>query len=307
MFRVIGDFFNKTASLIGWIFILGFAAIIVIVAIGLNAVKDKAPGLIDFGGERAVAVIELKGEIGDMINASDFREQLMRQVRNPHIQGIVVRVESPGGTVGASEEIFHTIKKARETKPVVCSLGDIAASGGLYVAMGCERIITNRGTLTGSIGVIMMIPNFSSIMTRFDLEMNVVKSGNLKDAGSPFKKFADSDREFFQRLVAQTHEQFVKAVSESRGLSVDQVKQFADGRILLGEEAVELKLVDEVGDTYRAAQVVLERKGIAGEPSIVYPERKRGLQRFLDSMVESKIFTFLKSRSGVELRYEMLI
>ena len=143
-------------------------------------------------------------------------------------------------------------------------------------------------------------------MSKFDLEMTVIKSGDYKDTGSPFRKVSDADKELLQKLVGQTHEQFMQEVSAARGIPLEDVRKFSDGRIILGEQAVGLKLADEVGDVYRAAQVAIELCGLTGEPDIFYPERKEGIEKFLDQMIQSKLFSLFKTVNSMELRYQLL-
>ncbi|MCC6932646.1 MAG: signal peptide peptidase SppA [Deltaproteobacteria bacterium] len=304
----IGSFFNGIAAALGWLFIifnvLLLMAVLSIIGGGSVELDDLTSKL---KSDKVVAVLNLEGEIGSMINVSEFREELDKQVNNSKVKGIVVRIDSPGGTVGGSEDLYYAIKSAKEKKPVICSLGDVAASGGLYVASACDKVVTNKGTLTGSIGVIMMMPNFSSIMSKYDLEMTVIKSGEFKDSGSPFRKLSDSDRELLQTLVGESHNQFVQAVAQGRGLKEEDVRKFADGRIILGEDAVALGLADEIGDVSKAAKLVLAKLSLEGEPEVVYPEKKKGFEKLVDNLVKSKLFSiFTSSYNGAQLRYQWI-
>lgn len=231
--------------------------------------------------DRAVGVIDLSGEI---MTSDQFYREMKQYVDSDKIKGIVVRIDSPGGAVGASEEIYRFIKNARETKPVVCTMGSIAASGGLLASLGCQKVFVNPGTLTGSIGVILAVPNFSGIMQRFDVKMNVIKSGELKDAGSPFREMTPEDRAFLQSVINAAYQDFLNLVATSRGLEVETVRKFADGRIISGSQAVALGLVDETGGLQEAAKAVLEIASIEGEPEILLPEKKSGFRAFLDGM-----------------------
>lgn len=287
---------NKIVVFLGWIFlsIVSSLAVIVLVTIFLfsrNSVKIE--DLQDLDKGNAVAVVELKGEI---FNADNLREQLEQFVSQKNIKAIVLRIESPGGTLGASEEIYQLIKDASKEKPVVCSLGSIAASGGLYVANACNKIVAHRGTITGSIGVIFMTPYFGNILERFGLKMNVIKSGVFKDAGSPFREMTEEDRGILQGVVDQGYEQFVQIIAKSRKLPVEEIKKFADGRILLGEKALELGLIDYLGGTKRAAKVALGLAGIEGEePKLVYNNPPSGFIALLRNLPNSKLFYELDS------------
>ncbi len=238
----------------------------------LSAIKAKG----DFG----VALVELTGEI---LTADEFRSVLKRAVESPKIKSIVVRIDSPGGAVAASEEMYRLIKDAGEKKPIVCSMGNLAASGGLFAALGCKKVVANESTLTGSIGVIVMTPNFRTMMDKFGFAMNVVKSGKFKDTGSPFREFSEEDRAFMQGLIDETYMQFVRRVSEARGIAIEDVKKFADGRIILGSQAKELGLVDEIGGIERAAKLSLELAGIQAEPELIRVKKPGGLVSFLSS------------------------
>lgn len=201
-------------------------------------------------------------------------------VENDKIKAIVARIDSPGGSVGASEEILRAIKRADAQKPVVCSLGNLAASGGLYSAVGCRKIFTNKGTLTGSIGVIFMTPNVSQVIERLGFKMRVIKSGQFKDAGSPFRPSTAEDEALLQALVDSSYEQFLDAIVENRSLDEASVRSFADGRVILGEQAVALGLVDEVGGVEDAAMLALELSGDTSgeEPELVRIPQPKGIR-----------------------------
>lgn len=259
-----------------------FGAFVALLAVlGLVLEMDEDEDLqISPDTKHAVAVVPLEGEI---FSPDQFRKQLASRVKNKEVKAIVVRIDSPGGGVGASEEIYRDIKLANEKKPVVCSLGGVAASGGFYAAMGCRKIVTNAGTLSGSIGVIVMLPGVRQIADRVGFEMNVIKSGKFKDSGSPFRPMDENDRGLFQTLVNNSYEQFVKVVSDARNIPIDQVKTVADGRVILGEELVRLKMADEIGGIERAASIALEETGDKNTPEILFPKRKHGLGAILDT------------------------
>ena len=226
-------------------------------------------------GKYKVAVIELTGEIQD---SKETLKQLHKQIGDESINGIVLRVDSPGGVVGPSQEIYQAVKRLKELKPIVASYGALAASGGLYASIGATKIVAQPGTLTGSIGVLMQFPNFTDVASKVGATMITIKSGKLKDAGNPFRQMSIDDQEYLQSVVGNVYEDFIKAISESRKIDPERVKQFGDGRILTGSQAKELGLVDDFGDVYTAAEEVLKIKGIkldAGEaPTLVYPKEK---------------------------------
>lgn len=252
--------------------------------------------------EQAVAVVELAGEI---FSSEDFREELEKHVKDKDVKAVVVHINSPGGSVGASEEIYNFIKRADEKKPVVCLLGNIAASGGLYASLGCRKVVAYQGTITGSIGVIMMMPQIGTVLDRFGVDMNVIKSGKFKDAGSPFRQMLPEERALLERLVDQANQQFVRTVSDERGLSLEAVRAFADGRIILGEQALELGLVDEIGDLYRSAAFALELSGGTGEPEIITKKKPTGLARLLEGVDSSAAGYWVQSLGQVRLLYRL--
>ena len=258
---------------------------------------------------RMVAVVQVADEIGRNTKAEEFQKQLNAQLKDTNIKGVVVRIDSPGGSVGESEEIYLTIKEAAKAKgrdkPIVCSLGNIAASGALYIAAACDRVVTLKGTITGSIGVVMMSPNFSNIMRKYDVEMNVIKSGEFKDAGSPFRAMTEDDRSVLTTLVTQAFDQFVSAISESRKIPREDVLRIADGRIILGEEAVALGLADSIGNVNAAGQVVLEMLKLDGEADLVY-QRKSKFSTLFENFADSKVGSWLWGKTpAMELRYQM--
>jgi protease-4 len=208
---------------------------------------------------------------------------LKRKQDDTDMKAVVIRIDSPGGAVGTSQEILDGIRRLAEDKVVVCAMGNLAASGGLLVAMGCDRIVAEPGTITGSIGVISMFPNVKGLMERLDVKMNTVTAGRLKDAGSPFRDFTADDRAYWQALADRIHQQFIEAVAEGRDLPPEEVRKFADGRVFTGEQALEMKIVDQLGGFQDAVDLAKEEAGLKGEPRLVYPPEDRA--RFLEEML----------------------
>jgi protease-4 len=166
---------------------------------------------------------------------------------------------------------------------VVCSLGNLAASGGYYIAVACPKIVAAPGTLTGSIGVISQFVNVKGLAERFDVKLETVKSGKLKDAGNPFREMTPEDRAYWQALIDRVHGQFLAAVAEGRKLGVEEVRKIADGRVITGAEAKDLGLVDQLGNFYDAVDLAKSEAKLSGEPSLVYPPDERG--RFLEEIL----------------------
>lgn len=226
-----------------------------------------------------VAVVPIEGEIFD---SRETVERLRGYAEDASIRALVVRINSPGGAVVPSQEIFAEIRKLRaETKkPIVASLDSVAASGGYYIASACETIVSNPGTITGSIGVIMQWFNLEDLVRWAKLEPQTITAGSMKDAGSPFRDITPEERAYIQRITDQLHRQFIRAVAEGRKgkLTQGEVERLADGRVFTGEEAMQLKLVDQLGTLQDAIELAARRGGIRGKPRVVYPrERTAGL------------------------------
>jgi len=268
----------------GGLFLIFFAFL----WLAYGAVKGESPRLAS--GPR-IGVVDVKGPIGmgrGSVESEPVLKLLKRYGEDSDMRAVVVRIDSPGGAVGTSQEILEGLRRLAEDKVVVCSMGNLAASGGLLVAMGCDRIVAQPGTLTGSIGVISTFPNVNGLLRKIDVQMNTVTAGKLKDAGSPFREFSEGDRSYWQELANRIHRQFILAVAEGRDLPVEQVEKFADGRVVTGEQAVELGLVDELGGFQDAVDLAKELAEIRGEPRLVFPpdERSRFLEELLGGMAQ---------------------
>ncbi len=243
-------------------------------------------GLFLPSGEK-VGIIEINGVIA---SSRKPIEQLLEFREDSTIKAIVLRVDSPGGGVGPSQEIHREVIKTAEVKPVVASMGAVAASGGYYVIAPAQRILANPGTITGSIGVIMEFANVRELLQKIGVESEVIKSGKHKDIGSPIRALTKEDRKILQDLIEDVHLQFVTAVSEGRGMKVEEVKTFADGRIFTGRQALELGLVDELGNLQDAVKVGADLAGIRGEPQVVRPrEEKPGILEYLISAAVGRL------------------
>jgi protease-4 len=222
-----------------------------------------------------------KGNIGvvEIFGVIASSKEVSRQIKlfrdDPDIKAIVLRINSPGGGVGPSQEIYREIIKAKDVKKVVASLGSVAASGGYYAASAADTIVANPGTITGSIGVIMEYANFQKIMEKIGLTPIVIKSGEYKDMGSPVREITPKERAILQGVADEVHLQFVRDVAQGRSLELDQVKKLADGRIYTGEKALELNLVDRLGNLEDSLAWAAEMADIKGKAVPVYPKEKR--------------------------------
>ena len=232
-----------------------------------------------------IALVHINGLLMD---SSGTVRQLSKYRRNPKIKGIIVRIDSPGGAVGPSQEIYDEIHKIKEAKKIVyASLGSVAASGGYYIACAANYILANPGTLTGSIGVIMAFNNVEELAKKIGVAPAVIKSGEFKDSGSPLRPIGSKERKLLQNVVDDVHEQFVQAVSTSRNLSEEQGRLFADGRIMTGRQALEFKLIDEFGGLERTIEIMGKKIGIIGYPRVLEEKEK---VPFIDWLMQSVVF-----------------
>jgi len=263
---------SKTAKwIIGIIAVLVFLFGLFILVLFSWVFSDESDGVLGSGGEK-IAVIELKEEI---ISSEEIVRQFKKYRENKSIRAIVFRVESPGGGVAASQEIYEEVKKTRDAgRPIVVSMGSVAASGGYYVSCAATRIVANPGTLTGSIGVISHFLNFEPLMKKIGVEETTMKTGKFKDIGSPFRKTTEEDKRYFHMVLSDVYDQFVDAIVEERGLEREQVLKYADGRVFTGRQAMEYGFVDTLGTMEDAVSIAAELGGVHGKPNIV-KEKKR--------------------------------
>lgn len=232
-----------------------------------------------------IGVIEIEGVIS---SSKRTVRDIKRFAEDPNIQGILVRVDSPGGGVAASQEIYEELKKCRGQKKVVISMGALAASGGYYVSLPADLIVANPGTITGSIGVIMQFPIFEELMKKIGINYEVIKSKEHKDIGSPFRKMDEKEKKLLQDVVTDVYEQFVQATCEARNLPRDSVLKFADGRIITGSQAKKLGLVDTLGSFEDAVKIIGDMLGIA-KPNLIYPQKRLSLIELLTEPVEQML------------------
>ena len=196
------------------------------------------------------------------------------------IIAIVVRLDTPGGGVAASQEIYEKVKiiADKSKKPIIASMGGVAASGGYYIALGADTIIANPGTATGSIGVIMSYPVIGELMDKIGIQYETIKSGKLKDSGSLFRNLTEEERVYFQGLIDDLHSQFEMVVSQERQIPIKEIAKYATGRVYSGKQAVNAGLIDILGTFEDAVHLAAQKAGYLDTPEIVYPpEEKKGL------------------------------
>jgi len=235
-----------------------------------------------------IGVLEVEGAI---VDARLLVEQIVAFRDRNNIKAVVVRVDSPGGGVGPSQEIYAELKLLAKKKPLVISMGSVAASGGYYLAVAGDRIFANPGTITGSIGVIMSFPNYQGLMGKVGIQTEVVKSGRFKDIGSSTRDFTVADRKLLQEMIDDVHMQFVEAISAGRKISIEHLQPYVDGRIFTGRKAKELGLIDEIGTFNEAVKYAANVAGIDDDPDLVYPDPVK--INFIDRYLQSAASRYL--------------
>lgn len=237
-----------------------------------------------FPGGPRVAIVELEGII---LESESVVRELEEHLGNPAVRAVVIRVNSPGGVVAPTQEIYAAVQRVRKGKPVVASLGSVAASGGYYVAAAADRVYANPGTLTGSIGVVMQLANLEGLFKKVGVNYVVVKSGQYKDIGNFARTMTPEERRMLQAMLDDVHNQFIDAVAEGRKLPRKEVLGFADGRIVSGQQAKSLRMVDALGGLDEAIADAAKLAGLPEKPKLILPRR-----RF-------SFFDFLRNRLGV--------
>jgi protease-4 len=292
---------EKRSSLYALLVFGGLLALCFVFLFALLSAVGPSRGEPAWGGGKGprIAVIEVNGVITDAKKVVG----LLRQVRkDKDLLAVVVRIDSPGGAVAPSQEIYEAIQRARKEKKVVCSLGTVAASGGYYIAAACDKIVASPGTITGSIGVISQYVHVQDLLRWAKLEVDTIKAGALKDVGSPFRDMSEAERAYLQKFVDGIHDQFIRDVAKARHLDEKELRKVADGRILTGEEAQRLGLVDALGNLEAALD---EAAGLAGhkpgmgDPVPVFQGPREGglVQELFRGAVESA-----RPRQTVEAR-----
>jgi protease-4 len=222
---------------------------------------------------KRLGLVEIEGVI---LDSKRTVEQLERFEDDASITAVILRIDSPGGGVAASQEIYEAAKRVRERgKFVVASMGSVAASGGYYIACAADTIMANPGTTTGSIGVIMEMMNATELLNKIGIRFDVIKSGKYKDSGSPFRPMTEEDRKYFQRYVDDAYEQFVEVVATERELERSEVLKLADGRVFTGQQALEIGLIDLIGTYQEALALAAEVTNIGGRPHVVAPRKRK--------------------------------
>ena len=250
-----------------------FFTLILLALVGISSIASE--WIPNQRAENKIGVVDITGLISDS-------EHIVNQVKkfgaDKRIRGIVLRIDSPGGSVGPSQEIYDEVLKTRKGgKVIYASMGALAASGGYYIASAAEKIFANPGTLTGSIGVIMAFANAKGLMEKIGLQPQVIKSGKYKDIGSPARVMTQKEKNLLQNVVVDVHQQFIEAVANGRDISIAEVTKIADGRIFTGRQAYSLNLVDQLGGLQVSIDQLAHKAGIIGPPKIIQEKPRVGL------------------------------
>ena len=254
-------------SAIGACFLLFLFVACVLVATALFGDREAM-----LGADDGVGIVEVKGVI---IDGAETVRQLRVLKKDKRVKAVVLRVDSPGGVVGPSQEISAQVRDLAKVKKVVVSMGSVAASGGYYISAPATLIYANPGTITGSIGVLMKFSNLEGLMGKVGMKAFTIKTGKFKDVGNPARTMTAEERAMLQAVIDSTHRQFVQAVAEGRKLPVERVAAIADGRIFSGEQAKAQGLVDRLGTLQDAIEEAARLGGVKGEPELIRPPKKR--------------------------------
>jgi len=268
-----------------------FLALILLALVGISSITSE---WVQQGTKNRIGIVDITGLITD---CQYITNQVKKFRQDKRIRGIILRIDSPGGAVGPSQEIYDEVLKTRESgKTIYASMGALAASGGYYIASAAEKIFANPGTLTGSIGVIMVFSNAKGLMEKIGLQPEIVKAGEYKDIGSPARAMTQKERNLLQSVVTDVHQQFIEAVANGRNISVAEVTKIADGRILTGRQAYSLNLVDQIGGLQVSIDQLAHKVGIIGSPKIIKETPRVG---FLDWVLKSTVNQSLINRSSI--------
>jgi len=225
-----------------------------------------------FDGD-TIALLRVEGPIVDV---RWYLEQVHDLQTDDSIKAVVLRVDSPGGAVAPTQELYAELLRLGEEKPVVTSMGTVAASGGYYLSCATDWIVSNPGTLTGSVGVIMEFTNLEDLFGKLGISTRTIKSGKFKDTGNPLRPMTEEEEKLLQDMIMDTYEQFVEAVLKGRPVDEENVRPYLDGRVLTGRQAYGLGLVDQLGNINDAIEKATELAGMTEVPDEIYePERER--------------------------------
>ncbi len=272
--------------------LIGLHLAVLVLAVAFLVRQKGQPRL----GREEILVIPIEGVIsfGErtiVFSVEDLLQRLKKAAERPTVKAVVLRINSPGGSVAAVQEVHAAVTNLKtKGKYVVSSFGDVSASGGYYVACAGDSIITNPGTLTGSIGVLMQLPNVQGLLQKVGVSFQTLKSGSMKDAGSPFRPMTEAEREYFRSVLLDAYDQFFEAVKAGRKMDEAMLRPLADGRIFSGRMAVQRKLADGLGGLEVAIEAAKKGAGLEGKhPTVIYEKEKLRLDRLLQLFSRSPV------------------
>jgi protease-4 len=280
-------------------------AVFFVMVLLITVLMRGEEGLTDGGG--TIGLVMIEGVISSELTERTVR-QLSKYADDTSIKAIVLRIDSPGGGVASSQELYDEVRRVRSVgKLVVASMGSVAASGGYYVACVADRIFANAGTVTGSIGVIVQLANASELLDKVGIESTVITSGPFKDSGNPTRTMRPEEKQVFQALVDDVYQQFIEAVAQGRNLPLEAVRQAADGRIFTGRQAKDLRLVDELGSLHDAVRYAASTMGIVGKPKLVQERKERlwWLRFLFENLTDALVWApFSKMEAVLQYRWQ---
>jgi protease IV len=254
----------------GGAFFLFLLAVFALVYVSLRSSREARLG--GFGDK--IGIVDIEGLI---VTPKNVVPQLKQYAEDDSIKAIILHINTPGGGVAASQEIYNEVKRIRneKKKKIIASIETVGASGGYYIASGCNKIFADDGSIVGSIGVIAEWVNYGDLMRWAKLKQQLLKAGEFKDTGNPTRDLTSAERAYMQGIVDNMHTQFIEAVAEGRHLKVEDVRPLADGKVWTGQQALPLKLVDQLGDFETAVKDTAKSVGIKGEPNLIKPEKEK--------------------------------
>jgi len=283
---------------------VGLGVIVVLLVIFFSALlfigrmtEQRRP--FSFGDK--IAIVEIKGII---TQSTEIIEEMRQYADDEAVKAVILRIDSPGGGVGPSQEIHREVVKLKTKKKVLASMGSVAASGGYYIACASDLIVANPGTITGSIGVVMEFTNLEELLKKIGVKGVVLKGGEHKDIGSPFREMTPGEKRIMQDVIDNVHQQFIKAVAEGRKMEQAKVVPVADGRIFTGEQAKQFGLVDEMGNLEDTVDMAAKLVKIDGRPTVIYPRRKFTIWEMLAKEMASTVVESLHEK-GIQLNYRL--
>lgn len=283
-----------------------FLAIVILFLLIFTFLAGIGSGLLISGGTSfssgdKVAVLRVKDVI---LDSQIYLDSIDAIAKDDDVKALVVRIDSPGGSVGPSQEIYSELKELGKELPIVASIGGVGASGGYYIACAAEKIYANPGSITGSIGVIAQFASYEKLLDWAKIDVEVIKSGKYKDVGSSFREMSEADKRYIQDLIDNVYSQFKLVVANARNLDTKQIDKVADGKIYTGEQALNLKLIDELGTINDAIKMAGKLGGIEGKPEVInLPKKRSRLMDLLNSKIDTNILTSVPTKSRFGLFY----